>query len=45
MTNPIIISIKEPHLTNLEKKNISIYKPFGVIFFQEILKVLNKLKI
>ena len=44
MTNPIIISIKEPHLTNLEKKNISIYKPFGVIFFSRNIKSFEQIK-
>ena len=44
MTNPIIISIKEPDLTNLEKKNISIYKPFGVIFFSRNIKSFEQIK-
>ena len=44
MTNPIIISIKEPHLTNLEKKNITIYKPFGVIFFSRNIKSFEQIK-
>ena len=44
MTNPIIISIKEPHLTNLEKKNISIHKPFGVIFFSRNIKSFEQIK-
>ena len=33
MTSPIIVSIKKTNLSTIEKKNISMYKPFGIILF------------
>ena len=44
MTSPIIISIKKNYLSKLEKQNITIYKPFGIILFAKNISNFNQVR-
>ena len=44
MKYPLIISIKSTELINSEKKNLNIYKPFGVILFSRNILNFNQVR-
>ena len=44
MTSPIIVSIKKTNLSTIEKKNISMYKPFGIILFSKNINNFEQIK-
>lgn len=44
MTSPIIVSIKKTNLSTIEKKNILMYKPFGIILFSRNINNFEQIK-